>query len=42
VRVAAETATAAGPGSHEIHFDLTRANALERQVSEKSTFVIPR
>jgi polyferredoxin len=42
VRVAPETAAAAGPGAHEIHFDLTRANALERLVSEKSTFVIPR
>ena len=39
-----EVATQAGPGSHEIHFDIERVDAqgAPQVVREKSTFIVPR
>ncbi|MFM2340743.1 MAG: cytochrome c oxidase accessory protein CcoG [Pseudomonadota bacterium] len=40
-----EVANQAGPGSHEIHFDIARVDAPDQApviVREKSTFIIPR
>ena len=45
VRVQPEAAAEAGPGSHEIHFDIARVDAQDPAplvVREKSTFIIPR
>jgi cytochrome c oxidase accessory protein FixG len=45
VQVPPEVAAKAGPGAHPIHFDVTRAPQPGHdatQVSEKSTFVVPR
>ncbi len=45
LRVPPEGAAAAGPGAHEIHFELHRlatGDDAERALREKSTFVVPR
>ncbi len=44
VQAGFEAATQAGPGSHEIHFDVERVDAkgAPAVVREKSTFIVPR
>jgi len=44
VQASFEAATQAGPGSHEIHFDVERVDAQGAPVvvREKSTFIVPR
>ena len=45
LRVPPQTAQSAGSGAHEIHFRIVRdaaAGEEQRQLDEKSTFVVPR
>jgi polyferredoxin len=42
VRLPHESAQAAGPGAHAIHFDITQIGDASAALSEKSTFVVPR